>query len=392
MLSYPISVFIDTNVFDECKYHMEEKSPLQILKKFADNNKVSLFTSSIVIGEAKRHISNNVTRSYELLNKQIKEMRKLISPSILRETTFAQCYQIPENIGFEDLAVDKFNEYIKDLQFTILDSAGVEINQIMDDYFHFRPPFENNEKKKNEFPDAIMIAKIKNEFSEDKPVWIISGDKGFRKAFEGDKGFSSLEKLNELFDMINQQDEKNIYEAIKAYLSNSNNLNHIIELLKEKISDGNFEIDGQDCDRKGVCVGYDYDEAFIDLISNMQVRFSSVDDVNKDNVTITIECKADISVFCSYDDYSNSAWDSEEKEYLYVGRGEVYEEHSVEFESVINFSVTSIANDIDFEIEEIAYDLELNQLTRTNKEFIENDPRADAEAERMEALEEYYRH
>lgn len=235
MLSYPISVFIDTNVFDECKYHMEEKSPLQILKKFADNNKVSLFTSSIVIGEAKRHISNNVTRSYELLNKQIKEMRKLISPSILRETTFAQCYQIPENIGFEDLAVDKFNEYIKDLQFTILDSAGVEINQIMDDYFHFRPPFENNEKKKNEFPDAIMIAKIKNEFSEDKPVWIISGDKGFRKAFEGDKGFSSLEKLNELFDMINQQDEKNIYEAIKAYLSNSNNLNHIIELLKEEV-------------------------------------------------------------------------------------------------------------------------------------------------------------
>ncbi|KAB3536304.1 hypothetical protein F8154_04300 [Alkaliphilus pronyensis] len=392
MLSYPISVFIDTNVFDECKYHMEEKSPLQILKKFAGNNKVSLYTSNIVMGEAKRHISNNVTRSYELLNKQIKEMRKLISPSIFKETSFAQCYQIPENIGFEELAVDKFEEYIKDLQFTILDSAGVEINQIMDDYFQFRPPFENNEKKKNEFPDAIMIAKIKNEFSVDKPVWIISGDKGFRKAFEGIQGFSCVEKLNELFDMINKQDEKNIYEAIKAHLSNSHNLNHIIGILKEKITDGNFEIDGQDCDRKGVCEGNDYDEAFVDLISNMQVRFSSVDDVNEGNVTITIECKADISVFCSYDDYSNSAWDSEEKEYLYVGRGEVCEEHSVEFESIINFSVTSIADDIEFAIEEIAYDLELNQLTRTNREFIENDPRADAEAERMEALEEYYRH
>lgn len=392
MLSYPILVFIDTNVFDECKYHMDEKSPLQILKKFAGNNKVNLYTSHIVMGEAKRHISNNVTKSYELLNKQIKEMRKLISPSILKETTFAQCYQIPENIGFEDLAVDKFNEYIKDLQFTILDSAGVEINQIMDDYFQFRPPFENNEKKKNEFPDAIMIAKIKNEFSVNKPVWIISGDKGFRKAFEGIQGFSCVEKLNELFDMINKQDEKNIYEAIKSHLTNSNNLDHIIGLLEEKISDGNFEIDGLDCDRKGVCEGYDYDEAFVDLISNVQVGFSSVDDVNEDNVTITIECKADISVFCSYDDYSNSAWDSEEKEYLYVGRGEVYEEHSVEFESIINFSVTSIANDIEFEIEEIVYELELNQLTRTNREFIENDPRADAEAERMEALEEYYQH
>jgi len=361
-------------------------------RKFANDEKVSLYTSSIVLGEARKHINHNVISSYELLNKQIKEMRKLISPSLLKETSFAQCYEIPENNGFEDAAVIKFNNYLGELCFTILDSTGVDVNQIIDDYFKSRPPFENNEKKKNEFPDAIMIAKIKNQFSKDNPICLISGDKGFRKAFEGIEGYSTLEKLNELFDMINEQDEKNTYDAIKAHLRNENVLNHIINLLEEKISDGKFEIDGKDCDRKGIYDGFDYDEAFIDAISDMEVKLDSVDDVSDNIVTVTIECKANISVFCVYDDYSNSAWDSEEKEYLYVGRGEVSENHSVVFESIITFSVSSIANEFNFQIEDVEFDLELDQWTRTNREFIVNDPRSDAEADRMDALEEYYNH
>lgn len=392
MLIYPIAVFIDTNVFDECKYHLEGTSLLNILRKFADNEKVSLYTSNIVLGEARKHIKHNVISSYELLNKQIKEMRKLISPSLLKETSFAQCYEIPQNNGFEDVAVIKFNEYLEELNFTILDNTGVDVNQIIDDYFQIRPPFVNNEKKKNEFPDAIMIAKIKNQFSEGNPICIISGDKGFRKAFEGIEGYNTMEKLNELFDMINEQDEKNTYDAIKAHLLNKNVLNHIISLLGEKISDGNFEIDGKDCDRKGICDGFDYDEAFINVISGMEVKLASVDDVSNNIVTVTIECKADISVFCVYDDYSNSAWDSEEKEYLYVERGEVSEDHSVEFESIITFSVSSTANEFNFQLEDVEFDLELDQWTRTNRELIVNDPRSDAEADKMDALEEYYKH
>lgn len=392
MLIYPIAVFIDANVFDECKYHLDGTSPLNILRKFADSKKVNLYTSNIVLGEARKHIKDNVISSYELLNKHIKEMRRLISPSLLKGTSFAQCYEIPQNNGFEDLAVAKFNEYLEDLHFTILDNADVDVNQIIDDYFQFRPPFENNKKKKNEFPDAIMIAKIKNQFSEGNPIWIISSDKGFRKAFEDIQGYNSFEKLNELFDMINEQDEKNTYDAIKTHLLDKDVLNHLIGVLKEKIYDGNFEIDGQDCDRKGICDGFEYDEVFIEEISGLEVKVSSVDDVSEGNVTVTVECKGDISVICYYDDYSNSAWDSEEKEYLYVERGEVSENHSVEFESIITFSVSSFANEFNFELKDVEFDLEMDQWTRINREFIVNDPRSDAEAEMMDALEEYYKH
>ncbi|WP_324824800.1 PIN domain-containing protein [Sinanaerobacter sp. ZZT-01] len=392
MSVYPIAVFIDTNIFDESKYHLEGTSPLNILKKFSDNKKVSLYTSDIVLGEARRHIKENVLISYELLKKNNKEMRKHISPSLIKDTPFASFYEIPENNGFEEVALAKFNQYLEDLNFMIIDSSGVDVNQIIDDYFQFRPPFENNEKKKNEFPDAIMISKIKSYFSEIQPMWIISGDKGFRKAFENIDGFSCFDKLNEIFDLINEQDEKKTYDAIKTHLFDKNVVNNITSLLEEKISDGNFEIDGQDCDRKGICEGYDYDEAFIDAISGMELRLSSVNDVSDNNVTVTIECKADISVFCGYDDYSNSAWDSEEKEYLYIGRGQVSEDHSVEFDSTLTFEVSSIGNEFDFKLINIEFDLEMNQWTRTNREIIESDPRGDWEADMMDALEEYHKH
>lgn len=204
MLIYPIAVFIDTNIFDEYKYHLEGKSPLNILRKFATEEKVKLYTSNIVLGETRNHIKDNISSSYDLLSKQIKEMRKLISPSLLTGTSFFKCYELPQNNGLENTAIKKFIEYLENLHFTILDNTGVDVNEIIEDYFHFSPPFENNKNKKNEFPDAIMISKIKNEFYVDNPIWIISGDKGFQRAFEGIDGYNSLEKLNDLFDMINE--------------------------------------------------------------------------------------------------------------------------------------------------------------------------------------------
>lgn len=392
MLNYPIKVFIDTNIFDGSKYHIEGTSPLSILRKFADNKKVRLYTSRIVVGEALNHIKENIKKSHDLLLKNNKEMRNLISPSLIKETSLYPYFEIPKNENFENIAADKFNQYLNELGFTILDNSNIDINQIVEDYFRLKPPFENNEKKKNEFPDALMIAKIKDFFPDSKPIWIVSNDKGFSKAFEGVEGYNCFDKLNDLFDLINKQDEKSTYDAIKLQLVNESAVNQIKGLIEEKIKDGNFEIDGQDCDRKGLCEGFDYDEASIDLISGMEIKLSSVDDVSDNRVTVTIDCKADISVYCEYDDYSNSAWDSEEKEYVYVGRGQVSEDHAVEFESTLIFEVISVGNEFDFKLIEIEYDLQMDQWTRINREFIENDPRGDWEAEMMDALEEYHRH
>lgn len=391
MFVYPMSVFIDTNIFDECKYHLEDTSVLKILRKFADDKKICLYTSNIVLGEVEKHIKDNVSSTYDVLKKQIKEMRKLISPSILVDTPIKLYFELPLNDGLEDAAFTKFYEYICEVGFTVLDNSGVDANQIVDDYFHCRPPFEDNVKKKSEFPDAIMISKIKAEFGKDNCVWIVSSDKGFQRAFAGLEGFNCLDKLKDLFDIINEQDEKATYDAIKLHLLNDDVLKKIEIEIKEKISDGAFEIDGMDCDRKGFCEGFDYDEAFIESISNLTVSLSSVNEVSKNTVSITVECRADISVLCSYNDYDNADWDSEE-EYIYLERGEVSEDHSVEFQSELEFSVSSKANDFSFQLEKIEFYLELNQWTRTNREFNVNDPRIEAEAEMMDALEEYYKH
>ncbi|MFT9495045.1 PIN domain-containing protein [Anaerosolibacter sp.] len=379
MLNYPISVFLDTNIFDSCKYHLDDNSILKVLQKFAKNDKVRLYISNIVLREAEKHIKDATDSAYKVLKSAEKEIRKIISPSMLEGTSLEKYFQLPPVDGIEESTLNKFRDFLKNTNVVTLDNSGVDIEQIIDDYFNSKPPFEEREKKKNEFPDAIIISKLKEKFSKDNPIWIISGDKGFQNAFQGLEGFNSMYSLKELFDMINKQDRIIIYNRIKNYLENSEVIEEIAQAIEVEIENDEIEIDGMDCDRKGICEGFDYDEVYIESISNVGVALSSVDEISDEIVIVSVICNADFSALCSYDDYENSIWDSEEKEYFFLQRGEVREYHHAEFECVLKFSVSGKGDDFAFQLEEISYDLELDQYTRTDREFLEDDdPRFDA--------------
>ncbi|ABR50022.1 hypothetical protein Amet_3929 [Alkaliphilus metalliredigens QYMF] len=104
-------------------------------------------------------------------------------------------------------------------------------------------------------------------------------------------------------------------------------------------------------------------------------------------------CSADFSSISSYDDFENSVWDSEEKEYIFLERCDVREFHHAEFECILRFSVSGAGENMSFELQEVSYELQLDQYTRTDREFLESeDPRLDALADMMDILEEYHRH
>ncbi|MCH4259481.1 MAG: hypothetical protein LKF87_11070 [Clostridium tyrobutyricum] len=73
-----------------------------------------------------------------------------------------------------------------------------------------------------------------------------------------------------------------------------------------------------DYDGKGITEGFDYDEIYIEDVSNISFEFEFVDVIKENKISVTLSCKADISVNCSYLDTDNSVWDSEEKRYIYM--------------------------------------------------------------------------
>lgn len=55
-----------------------------------------------------------------------------------------------------------FDNFVSAINAEILGAELIDVNSILEDYFRTIPPFENSEKKKNEFPDAFIAQQIKN--------------------------------------------------------------------------------------------------------------------------------------------------------------------------------------------------------------------------------------
>lgn len=393
MLKYPLSVFLDTNIFIGCRYDLHEEGLLIKLKNLVDHNKVRLYISNIVLREAERHIKLNISEAIVELKKARKNISKNISPAIVKDTSLENIFDLPCQKTIEETAINKFREFLEASKVIYLDNKGIDIDKILEDYFNGNAPFENKEAKKYEFPDAFIISKLKKEFCKEKPVWVISSDEGFSKGLRNEEGFNRLASINELLDMINKQDEIKMYDAIKKYIKNKDVYKEICNSIKERIESNEIEVDGLDCDRKGYCEGYEYSYTLINDVSIEKFDLGSVDEISEDKIRLTIVCKAKIDVSCFYNDYDNSIWDSEEKEYMFLSEGEIDEEHEPEFECTLSLKVNNESDNIEFSLLDISYDLVLNQWTRTKQILVEQeDPRLNAEAEMMDALEEYYKH
>lgn len=391
MLKYPLSVFLDTNIFIGCRYDLKENSLLLRLKNLVNRNKVRLYISNIVVRETERHIKLDISNAINELKKARKEISRHISPTIVKDTSLSHIFELPCKNTIEETTLTNFREFLEISKVICLDNKGIDIDGILEDYFNGNAPFENKEAKKYEFPDAFIISKLKKEFNENKPVWVISSDEGFRKALDNEKGFNCLFSIKELLDMINKQDQ--MYDTIIQYIEDTNVHKEICNNIKVRIESDDIEVNGLDCDRKGYCEGYEYNDTFITDVSVENFHLSSVDEISDNIIYLTVLCKAKISASCSYCDYDNSIWDSEEKEYIFLATGEIDEEHEPEFECSLSLKVNHQDDNIEFSLFDISYDLVLDQNSRIKRSLVEQqDPRLYAEAEMMDAYEEHYKH
>lgn len=372
VLKYPVSVFLDTNIFISCRYDFNENVSLYLLKKYASDNKVKIYISNIVYREVEKHIRFDVLQAIRSFKKAQEEASKALSQNILLNfsSLLSKKGRKEQKEKVTDLIIKMFRDFLKDSGAMDLDNNGVNIEEILDNYFDSKPPFEEKQEKKYEFPDAIIISKLKNQFSKENPIHIISNDKGFKSAFNKADGFYLYSSLKEFFNSLNISSK--FYNKIKKYLELEETHDEVCEILKEKIEEGIF-VDGMDYDAKGITEGFDYDEIYIEDVSNISFEFEFVDVIKENKISVTLSCKADISVNCSYLDTDNSVWDSEEKRYIYESHGQVLEKHSPDFDCTATFSINQNENTDKFSLMDISFDFVLDQDTRTSREILGND-------------------
>lgn len=385
-MDYPISVFLDSNIFISCKYDISQDSKLGILLRYIKAGKIKLFLSNIVKREVEAHICKDAENAVSYFEKALSDAQKRIDGKTLTKTSLHPYFNLPTREIVQGELKTEFDQYLTDCNAIILDNQGITCDAILNDYFSGIAPFENREKKKHEFPDAIMIAKLKKEFPEEEVLWVISDDEGFKQALHCSPQFQCLSRLQDLYDLISKNDHA--YEEIEKYFSS--NADQISSIILKELEASDIEVDGTDCDRKGTVEGFDYDETDVLKISNLKVKLDSVDEISEGNAIVTVRCSAHFSVYGSYDDFDNAIWDSVDKEYVFVPHYDVYEEHKADFYCELTLCFQEENSDYRFSIKSVRSDIKLDQDSRVER-LVQN-PEKDVEADQMDALEEYYRH
>lgn len=330
MFKYPIAVTIDTNIFDSTKYDLSENSTLQLLRKYVNDGKIKVVLSNIVVREAKKHLARQAKTLCGIARKLRAEVLRESTEHFVRYIGLNRLLEIDKDKSiFIEKSEELFETFIKETNAEILGTDLIDLDTIIDDYFEINPPFEEGEKKRKEFPDAFIANQIRKRFGDTEDVAIISNDTGLKKACQQSTHHFFFDSLGELFDKISREQKEAYAETINVVEELQMRIKY--DVLKYIKDNENIELRGLSYDKDGVASGFDYDEVYLNEISNVAVRIGSVDEMSGDLSIVTLLCDAKISADCYYQDYENAPWDSETKQHIFVETIRLREEHNARF-------------------------------------------------------------
>lgn len=331
MLHDPLWVTIDTNIFESTKYDFSENSPLTLLSNYVKKGRIKVALSDIVIREAKKHISEHAKALCSLARKLRSEALQDSSEYLINSIGLNRLLQLSTADDKKDAverSVALFDNYVKEINAEILTADLIDLEKIITDYFEIRPPFQDGEKKRKEFPDAFIANQIQKKFGTATQVAVISNDKGFRNAFYDKTNYLFFDSLSQLYDILSRE-EKAYNETLKIFGEITSSVN--ANILEYVLNNENIDVKGLSYDNDGIQYGFDYDEFWLQNISDLSSKIHFVDDVSEYTSTISLACSANVIVDCYYKDFDNAPWDPETREYLFVETKGIREIHHPNF-------------------------------------------------------------
>lgn len=289
-MKYPINVSFDTNIFDSCNYNISEGSELHTLIKYVEDGFISVQLSNIVVNEMKSHCIEKATKFYDSIKSSIQIGRQLNLSSIPT---------LPKKENLAQEAQSFIDELIKRLNASIMDYAGITIECVFDNYFKRIPPFE--EKKKSEFPDAVITMQIKQTYNNDKPIYFVSKDEGVKAALSDVEYCKIYTSLSSVFDMITKDREE--FTTIQKLITDL--IPDIQKSVQSKLDNEDcISLSGQSHDASGNIYGYDYTNIryYNKVVNNVSIF--TIDFFDEKVICVRMRCKALIDAECQYDNNS----------------------------------------------------------------------------------------
>lgn len=197
-------VFLDTECFYNYNFNFKNDEFTKLLD-LIKNKKVLLYTTHITIKEILANIEKLTTdvssyfsrsnqKNYKIL-RNFEKYEGLFHPTHLKE-------EINQTLR------ERFRSFLEDCGVLIIDVSQVSINLILDKYFSKSPPF--SEKKKHEFPDAIVLSALENWASANKEmIYLVSKDGDMVNSCLTSSNLVSINSIVKLLEKITIADGTN---------------------------------------------------------------------------------------------------------------------------------------------------------------------------------------
>ncbi|MCF6245593.1 MAG: PIN domain-containing protein [Sulfurovum sp.] len=292
-------IFLDTNVFVSSNFNYTDNK-MQLLVDKCDKFDLSIYINDIVKYEVYSRIhekSKDIVSGIE--NKKLKFMSNIFDLPNTKE-------EIRKRIE-EDL-LEKFDYLLTNLVFDTIPSIYNQ-EQLLKMYFDKEKPFE--EKKKHEFPDAIIGLSVKDYASNNGKIILVTNDDGL-SAFCKNNNVATANYISEAISLINKE-----YSIDRIFKNYKNDIKDCIaDFIQEENGNGiEFNI-----------YGYYYDDDI--YAENYNIKNIIVNDIylleeDDENQTMTISCDVVIHLDIetdAYMDYQNGIFDKEDNQWITFSR------------------------------------------------------------------------
>lgn len=328
-------IFLDTSVFE--KNNILEGTKLKILLKNAEDGWINLYSNEIIIQEVKARIKKRFLESKSHIKKFLKDNETSIR--IFRNSDTAEWLKILKAEIDYDSEISKLCERIdklvEDTPINIIPYDTVDIKSIFDNYFKEEPPFKEG-LKKNEFPDAFVLASIEQ--------WCKSGILRKMVTISSDKDWLSykspyiipVEGIETVLKYVAESKESMDDRITFTDRLFEKNLDEVKALIDRTLNEDDLYFEARDDS-----------EINKYKVSNITVTGLSLMDIEEEYAEYYVEISFDITADISFEDYENAYYDNEIGEYLYLETVHTTIEREELFTQLIlkiNYSVEDISD------------------------------------------------
>ncbi|MEI7708738.1 MAG: PIN domain-containing protein [Chlorobium sp.] len=184
---------IDTCIFDN--YNIDFGGGLlKQLEQFL-NSPVKFIISDIIHNELKSHLTKKIHDARDVISKGLDISLELKLSDQLQNK---KANELLIGNGADDVIAENriLNFYANTGAKMVCADSYVCLNDLIKMYFSVKPPFENQSKKKHEFPDAFALLTLESWAKKNKSkILVVTSDQGWKKFAESSLYIDVIENL-----------------------------------------------------------------------------------------------------------------------------------------------------------------------------------------------------